>query len=148
MILQWVPLAGVVAAAFLAACAQPVQLPSDQAEAFARDVDPIVENCLIGLNEKDYAKHTRDFDSSMLDVVDTASFPQAYDEVIGVIGKYQSRKLVSVFDQEQFRIVVYQAQFEQDSNVTVRVVFTRADPSHKISGLWFDSDKLRAAKQK
>jgi len=138
--------AGSIMLALLAGCGQPVQLPANEAEAFAKEVDPIVENCLIGFNEKDFAKHTRDFDKAMLDVVDTANFPQGYDDVIGVAGKYQSRKVVSVFDQAEFRVVVYEAQFENDV-VTIKVVFNRDDPTHKITGLWFDSDKLRAAKE-
>jgi len=130
-------------ALMLIGCGQPVQVPVDEAAAFAASVEPIVENCLTGLNEKDLAKHTRDFDESMLEVVDATTFPQGYDEVIGVVGKYESRKMVGVFDQAEFRFVVYEAQFEKDV-VTIRVVFKRDDAAHKISGLWFDSEKLRA----
>lgn len=134
---------GFVIALGLSACSQPVQVPSVEANTFAAEVDPIVENCLLGLSDNDFAKHTRDFDASMLDVVDETTFPQGYQAIIGVVGKYKSRKLTGVWDQAEFRIVYYEAQFDNDV-VTVKVVFTRTDPAHKISGLWFDSPKLRA----
>jgi hypothetical protein len=39
-----------------------------------------------------------------------------------------------------FISVVYDAQYENEEHVTMRVVF---DPDQRISGLWFDSAKLR-----
>ena len=126
-------------------CGQPVQVSADEAEAYAKAVDDVTENSLIGLSDNDFEKHTRDFDSSMLDVVDAASFPQAYADIIGIIGKYESKELSAVFDQSEFRIIVYKAKFENERDVTVRFVFRRDDPNRKISGMWFDSELLRAA---
>jgi hypothetical protein len=132
----------------LAACQpQTIVLPDDQAQAFAAEVDEIVENALVGLSTNDYERHVRDFDEEMLRVTDPVTFPQLYDQVIGVVGAYQSRTLLQVEDQGDFRIVTYSAVFANDPNVTVRFVFARDDPEHHISGMWFDSQKLREAQQ-
>ena len=129
----------------VAGCAQPVQVSSAEAASYSTSVDEIVENCLDGLSENDFEKHTRDFDSAMLEVVDPASFPQAYADIIEVIGTYDSKELSGVFDQAEFRIVVYKARFAKEEDVTVRFVFRKDNPDRKISGMWFDSELLRAA---
>jgi hypothetical protein len=103
----------------------------------------VVENLLVGLSNKDYEMHTRDFDQEMLDAVDPVSFPAMYDQVIGVLGKYQSHTLDGVQQQNEYLVARYIAVFDNDSHVTVRVVFSNGDPDHKVTGLWFDSELLR-----
>jgi hypothetical protein len=63
--------------------------------------------------------------------------------VIGKIGKYVSRQMTTVIEQKPFRTVVYDARFEQEEHVTVRVVYNVAGDRPLVSGLWFDSPKLR-----
>jgi len=145
--MSWI--AGISLLAFTLAACQPrtIALPDDQAQAFAAEVDEIVENALVGLSTNNYEMHVRDFDEEMLRVTDPVTFPQLYDQVIGVVGAYQSRTLLRVEDQGDFRIVTYSAVFANDPNVIVRFVFARDDPQHLISGMWFDSQKLREAQQ-
>ncbi len=133
------------AALISTACVPQVTvLPNDQAQAFAEEVEPIVENLLVGLSESDYAKHTRDFDEDMRQAVDeTVAFPQMVEQIIGVIGTYQTHTLLRVEDQGEFRAAIYDAVFSHEPHVTVRVVFRLDDPDHKVSGLWFDSPLLR-----
>jgi hypothetical protein len=72
-----------------------------------------------------------------------AQFEQAYAMVIGKIGKYVSRQMTKVIEQKSFRTVIYDAQFEQEQHVTVRVVYSITGDQPLVSGLWFDSPKLR-----
>lgn len=135
---------GLVAALGLGGCQQARELPADQAQAFAKTVEPEVENMLVGFSNKDYAAHTRDFDQDMLDTVDPITFPQVYDEVIGKVGKYHSHTLSGVqLQNDEFLVARYNAVFDNDSQVVVRVVFNYGDPDHKITGLWFDSKLLQ-----
>lgn len=39
--------------------------------------------------------------------------------------------------------VTYKASFANEDGVTVRVVFNDSATDHRVSGLWFDSPKLR-----
>lgn len=133
-----------IALLLLGGCQQVKDLPSDQADKFAKEVEPEVENMLTGLSNKDYDAHTRDFDQEMLDTVDPVTFPQVYQEVIGTLGKYQSHTLLGVqLQNDEFLVVRYNAIFDNDPQTVVRVVFNYGDPEHKITGLWFDSKLLR-----
>ena len=137
-------LLGLVGMMALGGCQQVKELPADQAQAFAKVVEPEIENMLVGFSNKDYAAHTRDFDQDMLDTVDPITFPQVYDEVIGKLGKYHSHTLSGVQVQNnEFIVARYNAVFDNDSQVVVRVVFNDGDPDHKITGLWFDSKLLQ-----
>ncbi|MDX9954908.1 MAG: hypothetical protein RBT75_12465, partial [Anaerolineae bacterium] len=63
-------------------------------------------------------------------------------QTIGTLGAYVSREIQSVEQTGDFVAVVYTAKFKQDDQVTVRVVFEGVEP-HLVTGLWFDSAKLR-----
>jgi hypothetical protein len=53
------------------------------------------------------------------------------------LGKYLSRAVSSVSRTGDFYVVVYDAQFEKNSPVAVRVVFRTTAPN-QVSGLWFN----------
>lgn len=133
----------VLAALFiLSACQTPAPLSETEQTEFIDTIDPIVENTLTGLSDNNYDQHVRDFSEDLQKQVDPITFPRAYDEIIGALGAYQGRKLVGIEDLNRQVAVIYEAQFENDPQVTVRVVFWKNDPEHKIAGLWFDSELL------
>ncbi len=70
-------------------------------------------------------------------------FTQTYEGIIGKLGQYKSATMTQVFDQKGYRIVVYTAEFENETGVTVRVVYDISGTNPKVTGLWFDSPKLR-----
>ena len=135
---------GLVALFALASCAEGAKtLPADEATTFASQVDALTENLLVSLSNHNYAAYIQDMDAKMKAASSETQFEQAYAMVIGKIGKYVSRQMTKVTEQEQFRTVVYDAQFEQEEHVTVRVVYNIAGDRPLVSGLWFDSPKLR-----
>ena len=71
-----------------------------------------------------------------------ANFPDLQLQIIGKIGAYLSREVRSVEQSGEFIAVIYTAKFELDDPVIVRVVFEAAEP-HSVTGLWFDSARLR-----
>jgi hypothetical protein len=104
--------------------------------------EPKTENLLSGFNSGDYATFARDFDAAMRQAENESVFASTRTLVKNKIGAYVSRQVSSVIKQDQYFVVIYSARFEQEDNVTVRVVFHQ-DGDHQITGLWFDSPKLR-----
>ena len=122
-------------------CQASEVLPPEEANAFAAEIDEVVDNTLEGLSEGDYEKHVQGFDDELRDEIDPiVAFPQVYDEIMTTFGRYESRELVRVEDRGRFRTVIYNATFSKDPSVTVRVVFWRNDPEHRISALAIEPD--------
>ena len=113
----------------------PAALPSREAVlAFS---EAKTDNLLEGMNANDYAVFSRDFDQAMLDAItqsDFASFKQDRDAKLGL---YVSRQVNRVVQSGDFYAVIYDAVFERDDAVTMRLVFRVAEP-HEVSGLWFN----------
>jgi hypothetical protein len=125
----------------VAACQPSVVLPQEEASAFAAEIDEVVDATLEGLSEGNYEKHVQGFDDELREEIDPiVAFPQVYDEVMSTFGRYQSCRLLRVEDRGRFRTAVYEAVFSQDESVTVRVVFWKGDPEHRISALTLEPD--------
>jgi len=120
-----------------------VTIAEPEARDFANQIEATVENSLQGFNDGDYARHSRDFDDDLKDQINEISFPQVREEVLGRVGSYEAHSLNRVEDQNGFRTVIYDALFERDDQVTLRVVFLLNDGEHHIAGMWFDSPALR-----
>jgi hypothetical protein len=127
----------------LTACSSVKQLPADEAEAFAQQVDALSENLLQAINNQDYAAYTRDMDADMQKASTSENFKELCQLLSSKEGKYLDRKLVRVEEKDQYRAVIYDARFEQEEFVSVRVVYNIAGSTPLIGGLWFDSVKLR-----
>jgi hypothetical protein len=105
---------------------------------------PITEDILIGMNENDYAKFSEHFDEDM-----KVAFPETaviLPELKATIGDYipESREFWKVTTSGIYANVFYKTKFTKESaNVVVKVVFREIDGEMYVSGLWFDSPKLR-----
>lgn len=95
------------------------------------------DSLLAGMNAADYAAFSRDFDAEMLAAMTASEFDKLKADRDAKLGLYLSRTVDSVVQQGDFYIVIYNAKFEKDEAVTVRVVFRVAEP-HQVSGLWFN----------
>ena len=95
------------------------------------------DNLLAGMNANDYAVFSEDFDQDMLKAMSQAQFDSLKKDRDAKLGLYVSRQVNSVIQIGDFYAVNYDAKFEKDDAVTVRVVFRVAEP-HEISGLWFN----------
>jgi len=95
------------------------------------------DNLLAGMNANDYAAFSKDFDQDMLNAMTQTEFDKLKKDRDTKLGLYVSREVNSVVQQGDFYAVIYDAKFEKDDAVTVRVVFRVADP-HEVSGLWFN----------
>ncbi len=127
----------------VSACQPSVTLNEQEGHAFADQVEASVENSLQGLNDGDYARHSRNFDDDLKDQINEITFPQVREEILGRVGMYKSHSLIHVEDQNGFRTVVYDTRFERDDHVILRVLFSQNDAINHIAGMWFDSPALR-----
>ncbi len=95
------------------------------------------DNLLAGMNANDYAAFSKDFDKDMLSAMTKGKFDALKKDRDAKLGLYVSREVNSVVKQGDFYAVIYDAKFEKDNSVTVRVIFRVAAP-HEVSGLWFN----------
>jgi hypothetical protein len=135
----------VLATLTLAACAPRVtttSLSPEDGAAYAAEVDEIVENLLVGWSVCDHAMAMRDYEETWRAEASTddSGFQHECDELIGVVGAYQSKTLDHVEDRPGIhaRVVIYNVVFENDPDVTLEVYFGIDDPNHRIIGLSFD----------
>ena len=115
-------------------------------EAVRSYADSMTENLLIGMNKEDYTVFSRDFDEAMKKAIPESKFSDLIAQINGKIGSYvpNSKEFERAYKTGKFVNVVYKAKFTNESSpVTVRIVFNEVNGEHKISGIWFNSPKLR-----
>ncbi len=95
------------------------------------------DNLLAGMNAGDYSMFSKDFDKEMLTAMTQGEFDKLKADRDAKLGLYISREVNSVVQIGDFYAVIYDAVFEKDDAVAVRVVFRAAEP-HEVSGLWFN----------
>ena len=104
----------------------------------------IAEGILQALSENDYAKHSEHFDEMMKNSVPESVFEQTATAIKEKIGDYVSKTFWKVTEQDIYTVVIYKARFTQEpEDVIVRVIFQEISGEIYVSGLWFDSPKLR-----
>jgi major membrane immunogen (membrane-anchored lipoprotein) len=134
-------LLAIVLAGLLTACggAKETELSGEEKDAVLAYSEAKTENMMAGMKTGDYAAFSQDFDQAMLDAMSQEAFGKLKQGYDGKLGAYVSRKVNRVMQSQsgKFVAVVYDAVFEKDDAVSMRVVF-RADDPHQISGLWFN----------
>ena len=122
----------------LAGCgSQGTTLTGVDREAVLAFSEAKTDNLLAGLNAGDYAMFSMDFDQEMLNAMSQDQFNSLKQDRDAKLGAYVARQVNSVLQQGEFYVFIYDAVFEQDDAVVVRVVFRLAEP-HQVSGLWFN----------
>ena len=122
----------------LAGCgSQATALTEEDQDAVLAYSEGKTDNLLAGLNANNYTMFSQDFDQDMLKAMPQPEFDKLKKDRDAKLGLYISRKVNSVLQIGDFYAVIYDAQFEKDDAVTVRVVFRLAEP-HEVSGLWFN----------
>ena len=122
----------------LAGCgSQSTSLTEEDKEVVLAFSEGKTDNLLTGMNANDYAAFSRDFDQDMLDAMSQTQFAELKKDRDAKLGLYVSREVHSVTQTGDFYTVNYDAKFEKDDAVTIRVVFRIAEP-HQVSGLWFN----------
>jgi len=122
----------------LAGCgSQSTSLTEEDKEVVLAFSEGKTDNLLTGMNTNDYAVFSKDFDQDMLNAMSQTQFAELKKDRDAKLGLYVSREVHSVTQTGDFYTVNYDAKFEKDDAVTIRVVFRIAEP-HQVSGLWFN----------
>lgn len=95
------------------------------------------DSLMEGLKTGDYAMFSQNFDADMLAAMAETQFESLKADREATVGLYVSREVYSVTQEGDFYVVVYDAVFEKEEALTMRVVFRVSEP-HEISGLWFN----------
>ncbi len=123
---------------FLMSCSpQPVTLDGPTKEAILAYSEAQTDGLLAGLSKNDYATFSKDFDEEMLKAMPKQQFLELKKDRDAKLGAYLSRTVKRVIQNGDFYAVIYDAKFEKNATVIMRVVFRVAEP-HQVSGLWFD----------
>jgi hypothetical protein len=123
-------------------------LPAAEKEKAEKAIGAVVESYFKAIKTKDYKAATKDFSAEMLKALPPEKLKDEVEKNEGpVIGDYVSHQYQSFGVEGKFLIYVCLAKFMKDDHVQVKFVFGKDDPAYKISGLWYDSPKLRAAKK-
>ncbi len=105
---------------------------------------PITEGILTAMNRGDYTQFSEHFDRLMRDALPEANFIELRDMIRPLIGDYVSKEFWTVEEQEEHTIVRYNARYtEETADVIVTVSFQEIEGQIYVSGVWFDSPKLR-----
>ncbi len=122
-------------------CATEPEIDVDEVRAYA---DPITEDTLIGMNEDNYAQFSEHFTQTMKSVMSEANFIQLSTALKPIIGDYVSKEFWTVEKQAGYTVVKYKVKYtEEPADVIVTVSFDEVEGAIYLSGLWFDSPKLR-----
>ncbi len=128
-----------VVVSVLAGCGtkQATTLTGNERDSVLAFSEAKTDSLLTGLNTNDYAAFSKDFDQDMLNAMPESEFTKLKQDRDTKLGLYTSRTVNTVIQSGDFYSVIYDAVFEKEPAVSVRVVFRVTDP-HQISGLWFD----------
>ena len=122
----------------LAGCrSQGTTLTGADREAVLAFAESKTDNLLAGMNAGDYAAFSADFDADMRKAMTQSQFESLKKDRDDKLGLYVSRTVNTVIQQGDFYIVIYDAVFEKDDAVAMRVVFRVVEP-HQVGGLWFN----------
>jgi hypothetical protein len=109
--------------------------------------EPMMENCLVALNEKDYVRFSRDFDSKALsDDAAESKFPNYCTIIEQTLGQYQSKTFWKVVEYEDYRAVYYYAHFEKSTEpeqIVVKMNFQDKGEQKMIIVFSLESELLR-----
>ncbi len=105
--------------------------------------EPAADHLMEAFNSGDYAAFMQDMNPAMTKSITQQQFDANMRGVVyAKIGNYHSRQVEQVIKGSNYVTVIYNAKFEKDSPVIIRLSFDPAEP-HKISGIYFDSANLR-----
>ena len=100
--------------------------------------EPKTDNLMKGLNTGDYAVFSKDFSKTMLLALPESNFGEWQKERETKLGWYLRREVQGIVKRSDGTYtVIYQASFQFNDDVLLRVVF-RAFPPHQISSFSFD----------
>ena len=108
-----------------------------------QEAEPVIENILTAMNEKNYKNYIRDFNASMKAAYTREVFKKNVILLQGKIGKYKSRTPSKIERAKTRYIFYYNAKFSKAKGpVVVRLVLERAAQKLQVVFLSFDAPEI------
>lgn len=134
----YVVLLAVLVTSVMVACgSKQTLLTGEEQETVLAFSESRTDNLVAGMNANDYAVFSKDFSQEMLDSMTESEFAKLKADRDAKLGLYVSRTVNNVVQVGDYYAVNYDAVFEKDDAVSMRLVF-RMDEPHEVSGLWFN----------
>ncbi|WP_440951594.1 DUF3887 domain-containing protein [Methanococcoides sp. FTZ1] len=117
-------------------------------ESFNADIegyaDPIAENALQAINEKNYTRFSADLDPTMKKAFTEEVFLKSANIVNDELGNYTSKELLEINAGEKHTVVIYKTNFEkQTDDVILRLIFVNSGGEVELKGIWLESSQLQ-----
>ncbi len=116
--------------------------PDEQAKV-REYADPVAEKILQSFNNGDYSQFSETFSETMKSSIPNSLFLENRDMVIAKVGEYVSKEFYRQEEEGFYQYVYYKADFSNEEDVSVLVIFEEIKGEMKVSGLWLDSPKIR-----
>jgi len=121
-----------------------IGLPLDETEV-RETADPIAEGIFVALDTGEYSLFIEHMDTTMTEIHNESVFNELSSWVLTTIGNYTSKEYWKAESTQGFVQVYYMAGYTgEPAGVVVLVVLTGTGEDAEVSGLWFDSPKIRA----
>lgn len=134
----YVVLLAVLVTSVMVACgSKQTLLTGEEQETVLAFSESRTDNLVAGMNANDYAVFSKDFSQEMLDSMTESEFAKLKADRDAKLGLYVSRTVNNVVQVGDYYAVNYDAVFEKDDAVSIRLVFRMEEP-HEVSGLWFN----------
>ena len=116
-------------------------IPATTDKEITDELSPIVKDFFNQIKMSNYQQATIKFDEQMKQQMppsELANLSTQLDNQIGQLIELGAPTL----KQKNNIILEYNSKFEKENDVNIQVVFKKYPDGYKISGLWFDSNKL------
>lgn len=107
--------------------------------------DKITNDILISINDLDYNGFIKNFDENMKEISSNETeFLNLVMPIKGAIGTYEDGSLEFVQGKKSkgFTSIIYKAKFSNEVE-PVNISISFAEKNHKVSGLYFNSPKIK-----
>jgi hypothetical protein len=105
--------------------------------------EPIIDSLMASYNSGDYDTYIKDFSERLRADVTRATFDETRQLIMDRVGRYVQRKSPEIRARGQNVILTCRADFEQEKNVELRVVFHAAGEKFRIANIRFNSPRLQ-----
>ncbi len=128
----------------LAGCApSPDSKKDDDGVAIKTYSDPIAENIVNGIKNRDYATFSKDFDESLKTSIPESSFGDILNLFDTKLGACSTYAITNAGITSHLPYAVYLLQCEKSAKgAYIKLVMDKETP-HLLGGLWFDAAELR-----
>ncbi len=105
--------------------------------------EPILDSLMASYNSGDYETHVKDFSEKLRAEVTRATFDETRQLIMDRVGRYVRRKSPEVRARGPNLILTCRAEFENERDVELRVVFHAAGQELRIANMRFISPRLQ-----